>query len=76
VKPSDKKWKAALGEIKSAETKIGVAVCLKDYEYLSEMEDNSADFRRISALHNPVEPERSDASAPPSPRDATHEVVP
>ncbi|HKN15946.1 MAG TPA: PilZ domain-containing protein [Candidatus Sulfotelmatobacter sp.] len=75
VKPSDKKWKAAPGEVKSAETKIGVAVCLKDYEYLPEMEDNSADFRRISALHNPVEPERSAASAPPSPRDTPHEVV-
>ncbi len=76
VKRSDKNWKATLGEIKSAETKIGVAVCLKGYEYLPEVEDNSADFRRISALHSPVEPERNAASAPPSPRDATHEVLP
>ena len=44
------------GEGKSAESKIGVAVCLKGYEYLPEMEDGSADFRRISALHNPTEP--------------------
>ena len=40
-------------ETKSAETKIGVAVCLKGYEYLPETEDGSADFRRISALHSP-----------------------
>lgn len=38
-------------DAKSAETKIGVAVCFTGYEYLPEMEDASADFRRISALH-------------------------
>jgi hypothetical protein len=58
-------------ETKSAETKIGVAVCLKGYEYLPELEDSSADFRRISALHAPVEPERSVAS-PTSPRPVAH----
>jgi hypothetical protein len=68
VKPADKNWNAAAGETKAAETKIGVAVCLKNYEYLPEVEDNSADFRRISALHNPVEPERTATPAPASPR--------
>ena len=54
TKPADKGWKpAADAGNKSAETKIGVAVCLKGYEYLPEAEDGSADFRRISALHNP-----------------------
>ncbi len=38
-------------ENRSAETKIGVAVCFTGYEYLHETEDASADFRRISALH-------------------------
>ena len=41
--------------IRAAETKIGVAVCLKGYEYLPEVEDGSADFRRISALRSPSE---------------------
>lgn len=59
-------------ETKSAETKIGVAVCLKDYEYLSETEDSSADFRRISALHGPSETERPAAPASPNPRAAAH----
>jgi hypothetical protein len=78
VKAADQGWRppAAMdtkstdtksAETKSAETKIGVAVCLKGYEYLPELEDSSADFRRISALHAPVEPERSVTSAP-SPR--------
>jgi hypothetical protein len=51
-----------------AETKIGVAVCLKGYEYLPEAEDGSADFRRISALHSPSETERPAAPAPIGPR--------
>jgi PilZ domain len=38
-------------ETKSAETKLGVAVCLNGYDYLPENEDASAEFRRISALH-------------------------
>lgn len=42
-------------EANAAETKIGVAVCLKGYEYLSETEDASADLRRISALQNAAE---------------------
>lgn len=61
-----------LPETKSAETKIGVAVCLKGYEYLPETEDGSADFRRISTLHSPSEVERP--AAPPSgtPRASAH----
>jgi hypothetical protein len=72
VKPSDMRWKVALDESKSAETKIGVAVCLQGYEYLPEAEDHSADFRRISALHNPIEPERSATPAPAGSRGAAH----
>ena len=53
---------------KSAETKIGVAVCLNGYEYLPETEDSSADFRRISALHGASEIERPATSAPATPR--------
>jgi|SRR5271154_4290941 len=77
VKAADKSWNPAAAsetqstEIKSAETKIGVAVCLKGYEYLPELEDGSADFRRISALHSPAEPERS-ATTAPAPRPAAH----
>lgn len=52
--------------LKSPENKIGVAVCLKGYEYLPETEDTSADFRRISALHNPGEEEHP-ATANPAP---------
>jgi hypothetical protein len=48
--------------------KIGVAVCLKGYEYLPETEDTSSDFRRISALHSASEAERSTPPAPTSPR--------
>jgi hypothetical protein len=82
VKPADNGWRPS-GEIetrsaetrsaetRSAETKIGVAVCLKDYEYLPETEDTSADFRRISALHN-SESERPAAPAPGNPRAAAH----
>jgi hypothetical protein len=55
---------------KSAETKIGVAVCLSGYEYLPETEDGSADFRRISALHSASETERP--AMPTIPRAATH----
>lgn len=39
----------------AGESKIGVAVCLKGYEYLPEKDDASADFRRISALQNSEE---------------------
>ena len=80
VKPADNAWKPAasaspdpkLAETKAAETKIGVAVCLKGYEYLPEMEDSSADFRRISALHSPSETERPATPAPGGPRAAAH----
>ncbi len=77
IKPTDNGWRPS-GEIetrgaetRSAETKIGVAVCLKDYDYLPETEDGSADFRRISALHN-SESERPAAPAPGNPRAAAH----
>ena len=58
-------------ETRSAETKIGVAVCLKEYEYLPETEDGPSDFQRISALHSPSEAERAPvAPALSSPRAA------
>jgi hypothetical protein len=58
-------------ETRSAETKIGVAVCLKEYEYLPETEDGPSDFQRISALHSPSEAERAPvAPALASPRAA------
>jgi hypothetical protein len=53
-------------------SKLGVAVCLNGYEYLPSAEDNSADFRRISALHGPSEAERNAAIEPESPRAAAH----
>ena len=71
TKPADKRWKPATDNgNKSAETKIGVAVCLKGYEYLPEAEDGSANFRRISALHSPGETERTVAPPAGIPRDA------
>ena len=54
------------------QTKIGVAVCLNGYEYLPETDDSSADFRRISALHNPSETERPATPASGNPRAAAH----
>jgi hypothetical protein len=73
VKPSDNGRKpepsadaGSKSAIKSPENKIGVAVCLKGYEYLPETEDTSADFRRISALHSP-DPEDQPATANPTP---------
>jgi hypothetical protein len=80
VKPADNGWKATASvgaetkstETDSAQTKIGVAVCLKGYEYLPETEDGSPDFRRISALHSPAETERHDAPVPVTPRAAAH----
>ncbi|MGA7512117.1 MAG: PilZ domain-containing protein [Candidatus Sulfotelmatobacter sp.] len=83
VKPADTGWKPAplapteskLAGIKAAESKIGeskigVAVCLKGYEYLPETESGSPDFRRISALHSPSETQRPAAIAhvPGTPR--------
>jgi len=49
-------------ETRAAETKIGVAVCLKEYEYLPETDDSSPDFQRISALHSTSESERAPAA--------------
>jgi hypothetical protein len=80
VRPADINWKPAApaetgtkpAEIKAAETKIGVAVCLKGYEYLPAVESGSADFRRISALHSPCEPERPARPAPSIPRVSAH----
>jgi hypothetical protein len=62
---------ASAEAVRSEPIKIGVAVCLKDYEYLSEAEDTSSDFRRISALHTASETERVN---PPAgiPRIAIH----
>jgi hypothetical protein len=78
VKPADNSWKPTSlagtetksSGIRGSETKIGVAVCLKGYEYLPETDDSSADFRRISALHSPSETERAATPAPLSPRAA------
>jgi len=85
VKPADNGWKPAAStdidarlaevtsaETKSAETKIGVAVCLNGYEYLPETADGSADFRRISALHSPSATERPAAPASGNPRPSVH----
>lgn len=55
----------------STQTSIGVAVCFTDYEYLPEMEDTSADFRRISALHETSAGDRRAPSSSASPRGAT-----
>ncbi len=78
VRPADTGWKPAASAAsgtrlaEAVETKIGVAVCLKGYEYLPEMEDSSADFRRISALHSPSEPDRPAAAVPVVPRAVAH----
>ena len=44
-------------DVRSAETKIGVAVCLSGYEYLPDTDEGSADYRRILALHSSSESE-------------------
>ncbi len=54
-------------ESKSAETKIGVAVCLKGYEYLPETEDFTLGARRILALHNPGETQPVETAEPEVP---------
>jgi hypothetical protein len=62
--------KAGSGELSEplrGEKKIGVAVCFSGYEYLAEPEDNSAEFRRISALHHPLD-ERNSAPVVLAPR--------
>ncbi|MGA8619319.1 MAG: PilZ domain-containing protein [Candidatus Sulfotelmatobacter sp.] len=78
VKPADNGWKREvpaapkLSEVKSTETRIGVAVCLNGYEYLPETENGSADFRRISALHGPSQTDRPSTPPPQGSRDAAH----
>lgn len=57
---------------RESENKIGVAVCLKGYEYLPETEDGSAEFRRISALHSPCEQDRPAVPVSGGPRVAAH----
>jgi hypothetical protein len=59
-------------ENSSAETKIGVAVCLSHYEYLTEDDDGPATFRRISALHSHAEVAPPAPPIPLSPRTSTH----
>ncbi len=61
VKPSDEN-----------ENKIGVAVCIKNYEYLSEVDDSSTDFHRISALHGSGESVEREPSMSISERDIVH----
>jgi len=63
--------KTRLAQTSSTQTGIGVAVCFTDYEYLPEMEDTSADFRRISALHETSAGDRRAPSSSTSPRGAT-----
>ena len=60
---NSKSAEARSEETKSEETKIGVAVRLKDYEYLPDSENESAAFKRISALHSPSQVERAPASS-------------
>jgi hypothetical protein len=73
LKTADKNWNLADGtETESAETKIGVAVCFRGYEYLPDVEDSSAGFRRIAALHNPGEPERTTTPVAGIPRAEVH----
>lgn len=75
VKAKDTTWRspdAAEAKSQQTETKIGVAVCLNGYEYLPETEHPSPDFRRISALHNLSETERTVAPASVIPRAVAH----
>ena len=61
VRPADTSWKPAtpaevrtkLSGSRAAETKIGVAVCLKGYEYLPE---RGGWFRRLSPHFGPAQP--------------------
>jgi hypothetical protein len=59
---------ASASDVRISETKIGVAVCLSEYEYLPEPEDSSAAFRRISALHSHGEEDRPSEPISLSPR--------
>jgi PilZ domain len=53
-----------------AKTKLGVAVCFREYEYLPDAEDGSTDFRRVSALHHALDTEPSGIPLPVNPRAA------
>ena len=55
-------------EAKSAETRIGVAVCFNGYEYLPATEDASPDFRRVSVLHGTSDSDRPAILPTASPR--------
>jgi PilZ domain len=57
-------------ETRPSETKVGVAVCFNDYEYLPATEDASPDFRRISALHGDTGSDHPAPSSNRSPRGA------
>lgn len=59
-------------ETRAAETKIGVAVCLSGYEYLTADDDGPAAFRRISALRAHAEVSPPTPPIPLSPRTSTH----
>ena len=59
---------ASASTVAEGETKIGVAVCLKDYEYLPETEAGPSDYQRISALHHPLGSDPNTESAPLDPR--------
>ena len=75
VKAKDITWRlpaTAESTSQQTETKIGVAVCLNGYEYLPEIEHPSPDFRRISALHNLTESDRTVAPATVVPRAVAH----
>jgi hypothetical protein len=56
---------------RSAETKLGVAVCLSGYDYLADDDASSAEFLRISALHSPTEVSVPASLAPLTPRSST-----
>jgi hypothetical protein len=56
----------ASGKSVSADNKIGVAVCLSNYEYLPETEAGTVEFKRISALHHSADAGQNAASSPDS----------
>jgi PilZ domain len=73
VKPSDTPFGVVPpAETRTSETKIGVAVCLHGYEYLPEVEDSSATFRRISALHSHLNEDQPAEPSSVNPRLAAH----
>lgn len=63
LKPSDKAlWSAKASDVRypentSADNKIGVAVLLKDYTYLSDLAE-AGSFPRVSALHTKTKDDR------------------